>query len=257
MNSLTKELRQVLRRLARAPMFTVITLVPLAAGVGANTIVFSVLEGVLLKPLAYARPDELVGVRLTAPGIGMKDTELSPSDYFIFREQGRTLQDIGLYVRDSVSVTGIAEPEEVPALVVTDGTLPLLGVQPMLGREFTKQDDSPRSPETLMLTYGYWRRKFGGQASVVGRTLLVDGTSRQIIGVLPPKFHFLDWEDPALVMPFRFDRGLGPNRRGAAPRDRNFRVAGRCTRTRLGLYHFAHPPRDSALGTPAYPRDRH
>src|SRR5437763_1468568 len=207
MNSLTKELRQVLRRLARAPMFTVITLVTLAAGVGANTIVFSVLEGVLLKPLAYARPDELVGVRLTAPGIGMKDTELSPSDYFIFREQGRTLQDIGLYVRDSVSVTGIAEPEQVPALVVTDGTLPLLGVQPMLGREFTKQDDSPRSPETLMLTYGYWRRKFGGQASVVGRTLLVDGTSRQIICVLPPKFHFLDWEDPALVMPFRFDRG--------------------------------------------------
>jgi predicted permease len=188
-------------------MFTVITLVTLLAAVGANTVVFSVLEGVLLKPLAYPRPDELVSVRLMAPGMGMKDTELSPSDYFIFREQGRALQDIGLYVRDSVSVTGIAEPEQVPALVVTDGTLPLLGVQPMLGREFTQQDDSPGSPETLMLTYGYWRRKFGGQASAVGRTLLVDGTSRQIIGVLPAKFHFLDWEDPALVMPFRFDRG--------------------------------------------------
>jgi predicted permease len=206
MNSLAMQLRQVLRRLARAPMFTVITLVTLAGGVGANTVVFSVLEGVLLKPLQYPRAEELIGVRLTAPGIHLKETDLSPSDYFIFREQGRTFQDIGLYTRDSVSVTGIAEPEQVSALLVTDGTLPLLGVQPILGRGFTRQDDSPGTPETVMLTYGYWRRKFGGATSVIGRTLLVDGSGRQIIGVLPRKFHFLDWEDPALIMPFRFDR---------------------------------------------------
>src|SRR5580700_3114752 len=206
MNSLAMQLRQVLRRLARAPMFTVITLVTLAGGVGANTVVFSVLEGVLLKPLQYPRAEELIGVRLTAPGIHLKETDLSPSDYFIFREQGRTFQDIGLYTGDSVSVTGIAEPEQVSALLVTDGTLPLLGVQPIFGRGFTRQDDSPGTPETVILTYGYWRRKFGGDASVVGRTLLVDGRGRQIIGVLPGKFQFLDWEDPALIMPFRFDR---------------------------------------------------
>jgi predicted permease len=206
MSSLAIQLRQVLRRLARAPMFTVITLVTLAGGVGANTVVFSVLEGVLLKPLQYPRAEELIGVWLTAPGIQLKETDLSPSDYFIFREQGRTLQDIGLYTGDSVSVTGIAEPEQVSALLVTDGTLPLLGVQPIFGRGFTRQDDSPGTPETVILTYGYWRRKFGGDASVVGRTLLVDGRGRQIIGVLPGKFQFLDWEDPALIMPFRFDR---------------------------------------------------
>lgn len=187
-------------------MFTVITLVTLAAGVGANTVVFSVLEGVLLKPLPYPRAEELAGVWLTAPGIHLKETNLSPSDYFVFREQGRSFEDIGLYTGDSVSVTGIAEPEQVSALLVTDGTLPLLGVQPMLGREFLREDDSPGTPETVMLTYGYWLRKFGGDGSVVGRTLVVDGTGRQIIGVLPRKFHFLDWEDPALVMPFRFDR---------------------------------------------------
>lgn len=192
--------------MARAPMFTVITLVTLAAGVGANTVVFSVLEGVLLKPLPYPRAEELAGVWLTAPGIHLKETNLSPSDYFVFREQGRSFEDIGLYAGDSVSVTGIAEPEQVSALLVTDGTLPLLGVQPMLGREFLREDDSPGTPETVMLTYGYWRRKFGGDGSVVGRRLVVDGTGRQIIGVLPRKFHFLDWEDPALVMPFRFDR---------------------------------------------------
>lgn len=192
--------------MAHAPMFTVITLVTLAAGVGANTVVFSVLEGVLLKPLPYPGAEGLVGVWLTAPGIHLKDADLSPSDYFVFREQGRTFEDIGLYAGDSVSVTGIAEPEQVAALRVTDATLALLGVQPLLGREFAKEDDSPGTPETVMLTYGYWRRKFGGDVSVVGRTLVVDGTGRQIIGVLGRKFHFLDWQDPALVMPFRFDR---------------------------------------------------
>jgi len=206
MSSLTNQLRQVFRRLARAPMFAVITLVTLAAAVGANTVVFSVLEGVLLKPLPYPRSEQLASVRLTAPGIQLNDFELSPSDYFIFREQGRTFQDIGLYTDDSVSVTGMAEPEQVSALLVTDGTLPLLGIQPTLGRGFTKQDDSASAPETAILTYGYWRRKFGADVSVVGRTLMVDGKGRQIIGVLPQTFHFLDWEDPALVLPFRFDR---------------------------------------------------
>src|SRR5713226_5338697 len=206
MESFKSELKQVLRRLGRAPMFTAITLITLAAGVGANTVVFSVLEGVLLKPLPYPKPDELIGVWLTAPGIQLKDFELSPSDYFIFRDQNRTLQDIGLYAGDSVSVTGVAEPEQVSALRVTDGTLPLLGIPPLLGRTFTKQDDSPGAPETVMLTYGYWRRKFGGDASVVGRNIIVDGKSRQIIGVLPQRFHFLDWDDPALITPFQFDR---------------------------------------------------
>jgi len=206
MGFLTNQLRQVFRRLARTPMFALLTLVTLAAAVGANTVVFSVLEGVLLKPLPYPGGEQLVGIRLAAPGIHLEDFDLSPSDYFIFREQGRTFQDIGLYTGDSVSVTGMAEPEQVVTLLVTDGTLPLLGVQPAIGRAFTKQEDSPGTQETVMLSYGYWRRKFGGDASVLGRTLVVDGKGRQIIGVLPKDFHFLDWEDPALVLPFRLDR---------------------------------------------------
>src|SRR5256884_3970643 len=206
MESFKNELKQVLRRLGRAPMFTAITLITLAAGVGANTVVFSVLEGVLLKPLPYPKPDELIGVWLTAPGIQLKEFELSPSDYFIFREQNRTLQDIGFYAGDSVSVTGVAEPEQVTALRVTDGTLPLLGMPPLLGRSFTKQDDSPGAPEPVMLFYGYWRRKFGGDVSVVGRNIIVDGKSRQIIGVLPQRFPFLDWEEPGVILPFQFDR---------------------------------------------------
>src|SRR6266404_3055139 len=206
MESFNSQLKHVLRRLGRAPMFTAITLITLAAGVGGNTVVFSVLEGVLLKPLPYPKPDELIGVWLTAPGIQLKEFELSPSDYFIFREQNRTLQDLGLYAGDSVSVTGIAEPEQVRALRVTDGTLPLLGIPPLLGRSFTKQDDSPGAPETVMLTYGYWRRKFGGDSSVIGRNIIVDGKSRQIIGAVAQRFHVLDREDPAVITPFQFDR---------------------------------------------------
>jgi len=205
--SFNSQLKQVLRRLGRAPLFTVITLITLAAGVGANTAVFSVLEGVLLKPLPYPKPDELVGVWLTAAGIkNLDDFELSPSDYFIFREQNRTLQDIGIYADDSMSVTGVAEPEQVTGLRVTDGTLPLLGILPVLGRTFTRQDDSPGAPETVVLTYGYWRRKFGADASVIGRNIIMDGKSRQIIGVLPQRFHFLDQDDPAVLIPFQFDR---------------------------------------------------
>ena len=206
MISLKNELRQVLRRFERAPMFTVITLITLAAGVGANTVVFSVLEGVLLKPLPYPHSEELVGVWHTAPGINLPELEMSPSDYFIYREQGRTFQDIGMYQGDSVSVTGIGEPEQVATLRVTDGTLPILGVKPVVGRNFSREDDSPGAPDTVMLTYGYWHRKFGGDSSVVGRTLVVDGKGRQIIGVLPRGFHFLDREDPALLTPFQFDR---------------------------------------------------
>src|ERR1700736_2308401 len=199
------QLRQVLRRLGRAPLFTAITLITLAAGVGANTVVFSVLEGVLLKPLPYSRPDDLVGVWHSAPGFNVKDLNMAPSNYFIYREQGQTFQDLGLYSGDSVSVTGIAEPEQVRALLVTDGTLPLLGIPPILGRWFSHEDDLPGAPETAMLTHGYWGRKCGGDPSIVGKTIMVDGKGRQIIGVLAERFRFLDWDDPAVILPFQFD----------------------------------------------------
>src|SRR6202166_4450830 len=141
MEAFGTQLQQLLRRLGRAPMFTAITLITLAAGVGANTVVFSVLEGVLLKPLPYAQAERLVGVWHKAPGINIPELNMSPSNYFIYREQGRTFQDIGMYQGDSVSVTGIGEPEQVRALNVSEATLPLLGVQPMLGRQFRHVDD--------------------------------------------------------------------------------------------------------------------
>ncbi|MGH9712787.1 MAG: ABC transporter permease [Candidatus Acidiferrales bacterium] len=206
MGTFGSQLRQVLRRLRNAPLFTAITLITLAVGVGANTVIFSVLEGVLLKPLAYHDADQLLGVGLAAPGINIKNLTLSPSTYFILREQSQTFQDIGVYENDSVSITGVAEPEQVDALDVSDGVLPILGVQPALGTWFSRDDDSAGKPETVILTYGYWRHKFGGDPSAVGRTIVVDGKPRQIIGVMPQKFSFLDERQPAMFLPFQFDR---------------------------------------------------
>src|SRR5271163_3171262 len=206
MTRFTDQLRQVARRLSRSPLFTAITLLTLAIGVGANTVIFSVVEGVLLKPLPYPHSDRLIGVWHSASGIGMKDLNMSPSVYFIDREQNKTFEDIGVYTADAMNVTGAGEPEHVRGLDVSDGTLAILGVTPVIGRLFTRQDDSPGAPETVLLSYGYWQQKFGGATSAIGQTLNVDGKPRQIIGVLPQGFHFLDREDDALFLPLQWDR---------------------------------------------------
>ena len=202
----TTQARQVVRRLLRAPMFTLITLITLAAGVGANIAVFSVVQGVLLKPLPYPHPEELVGVWHTAAGLNIDRINMSPSNYFIYREQSRVFEDIGLYQGDSVSITGKGSPEHVTALDVTDGLLPVLGIAPMLGRGFNKADVTPKGPDTVILDYGYWQRHFGGDRHVLGQSITVDGKPRQIIGIMPRNFHFLDWDEPALFLPLQFDR---------------------------------------------------
>ncbi|MDE3137112.1 MAG: ABC transporter permease [Acidobacteriota bacterium] len=202
----SSQLRQIFRRLRRTPMFTAIALFTLAAGIGANTAVFSVVEGVLLKPLPFPHSDRLVGVWHTARGVNIPQLNMGPSNYFVYREQSHTFQDIGLYQHDTVSVTGTGEPEQVDALDVTDGTLPILGIPPRLGRTFTREDVAPNAPKTAVLTYAYWQRKFGGKPSAVGQTLRVDGEPRLIVGVMPERFHFLDEQEPALLLPLQLDR---------------------------------------------------
>ena len=203
----TDQLKQVSRRLGRAPLFTTITLITLAVGIGANTVVFSVVDGVLLKPLAYPQADRLIGIWHSAPAIGFQgDLNMAPFLYFIDREQSTTLEDVGMYNGDSLSVTGVGNPEHVSGMDVTDGTLPMLGVRPVLGRLFTHRDDTADAPKTIILTYSYWQKKFGGSNSVVGQTLTVDGTNREIIGVLPRDFQFLDNYDAAMFLPMQIDR---------------------------------------------------
>jgi predicted permease len=197
--------RRVARRLLRAPMFTVVAVLTLALGIAANTAIFSVVRGVLLKPLPFDEPASLVGVWHTAPGLNIDPLNMSPATYLVYREEGRVFEDVGLWDNGAVSVTGTGEPERVQTLTVTDGTLPLLHVRPALGRLVTAEDDSPKTPERVILSHAYWLRKFGGDQAVVGKSVVVDNRPREIIGVLPDGFRFLDLS-PQLVLPFRFNR---------------------------------------------------
>src|SRR6185295_13591207 len=156
------QLKHIVRRLVRSPFFAVITLITLAVSIGANAAIFAVVDGVLLKPLPFPDSERLVGVWQAAPKLSLPELQMSPSDYFTFREENRTFQDFGLWDGGTVSITGLSEPEQVRALWVSDGTLQALAVQPILGRWFSVQETSPGNPETVMLTYPYWQRRFGG-----------------------------------------------------------------------------------------------
>jgi hypothetical protein len=212
------------KRLRRNPAFAGITILTLALGIGATTAVFSVVNSVLLRPLPFEEPEELVGVWHSAPGWGVsRRLPQSPATYFTYREESRAFEDIGVWNNYMVTVTGLDQPERVMAnnymvtvtgldqpervmaMFVTDGTLPLLRAAPILGRTFTSQDDLPEAAPTVMLSHGYWRLRFGGDSAVIGRTITVDGGSLEIIGVTPPGFDFLQI-DPAVYLPYRFDR---------------------------------------------------
>ncbi len=199
--------RHAIRRLWRAPAFTAIALVTLALGIGANTAIFSVVNGVLIKPLEYPQAQNLMVIWHVAPGVAGINGNLNctPSMYFTYREENRTFQEFGLWSNGGASVTGSGEPERVRALFVTYGTLQALGVQPAAGRWFSQADDTPGTPDTVIATYGYWQRHSAGNASMVGQTLTVDSKPRTVIGVMPRTFRFLD-QDEDLILPERFDR---------------------------------------------------
>jgi putative ABC transport system permease protein len=197
----------IVRRFTRAPLFTTIAVITLAIGIGANTAVFSVVNGVLIKPLPYPNSEELVGVWHSAPGAGFKEGVLggSPTMLFTYREESRAFQDLGLWSGGGVTVTGLAEPEQVRSLAVTYGTLQSLTVPPEIGRWFSREDDTPGSPQTVMLMHGYWQRRFGSDRGVVGRAITIDARPRTVIGIMPAGFQFLD-VDADVILPLRFDR---------------------------------------------------
>jgi predicted permease len=211
LENFTQDIRYALRMLGKAPGFTTVAVLTLAIGIGANTAVFSVVNSVLLKPLNYPQAEQLVSLHQIAPGAaGLADFEsglhLSPSMYFTYAEQNRTFQSLGVWVLDTANVTGLAEPEQVRTVDVSDGVLQTLGVSPAAGRWLSKTDQIPRGADTVMLSYGYWQRRFGGDRSAIGRNLMVDSRPREIVGVMPQGFRFVDTDFDVMV-PLAFDRG--------------------------------------------------
>ena len=199
--------RHALRRMRRAPAFAAAVIVTLALGIGATTATFGVIDSILIRPLAYPQAEALVSVSHTVAGIpGIATAPCSPSMYFTYREENRIFEQFGVWSSRGASVTGVAEPEVSRALFVTYGALDAVGVKPLLGRWFSQTDDTPGSPETVMLTYGYWQRRFGGDTSIVGRTLTIDSRPRTVIGVMPEAFRFQ--RDPELILPQRFERNI-------------------------------------------------
>ena len=204
LQDLAQDLRFGLRMLRKSPAFTAITIATLAIGIGANGAIFAVIENVLLKPLPFPDSTELVDLGHYVPGIGLHGRS-APFLYFIYGEQSRSFQSMGLWRENSNNLTGLAEPEHVRSLALTSEVLPMVGVQPLLGRLFSAADAAPGAPLTAMLAYGFWRDKFGADASMIGRNIIIDGQPRQVIGVLPRNFWFMD-SKAAVVLPLQFDR---------------------------------------------------
>jgi predicted permease len=211
--TLARDMRHAIRRLRKTPAFTAAVILTLALGIGANTAIFAVIDNILIRPLPYPQADALVSLWHAAPGLPGAPESIgsSASMYFTYREQNRSFEHFGLWSSNGVSVTGIAEPEMPRALFVTSGVLDAVGVKPLIGRWFSQSDDMPGSAETVMLTYGYWQRRFAGDPAIVGRTLTIDSKPYAVIGVMPEKFRFE--RDPELILPQRFERNqqaLGP-----------------------------------------------
>jgi predicted permease len=207
---LLADVRYGLRALRHNPMFTTVALLTIAIGIGANTAVFSVVNSVLLKPLNYPNADQLVSLHQIAPGApGLTDFEnglhLSPSLYFTYADHNRSFQSLGVWDTGTANVTGLTEPEQVRTVEVSDGVLQALDVPPAVGRWLSEADQTPGGPQRVMLSYGYWRRRFGGDRSVVGRNITVDARPREVVGVMHQGFRLVD-TDFDVILPLAFDR---------------------------------------------------
>src|SRR5688572_7827371 len=206
--SVTSELRRTARSLLRHPAFTAAAVLTLALGIGATTAIFSVVYGVLIKPLSYPDPHELVSIRHAAPGSPVAVQGFSESQYATYRETTRAFEHVGFWFDAGRTLTGSGDPEQVRVLTVTDGTLQALGVQPALGRSFVDAEHSPGAgaPASVIVSYAFWQRHFGGDESVLGRTLALDGRSYEMVGIMPPGFKFLDLKpQPDVIDAMRID----------------------------------------------------
>jgi putative ABC transport system permease protein len=206
LTGLSQDLRFAARIFSRRRGFTATAIATLALGIGASAATFSVVYGVLLKPLPFPESNRLVnllhrGSRANLSGVWNH----GPATYFVAYDNQRVFEDIGAWETNDVSVTGRGDPERLQSLAVTQAVLPLLRVQPVLGRLFVEEDDRPGMPLRTVLTYGYWQRKFGGARDVIGQRLDIDGAPVEVIGVLPASFRFLRTE-PALLLPMQLNR---------------------------------------------------
>jgi len=202
--SILKDIRLGLRALARTPGFTLVSIFTLALGIGASTSIFSVVNCVLLRQLPFPKAHELVGVWNTAPGFGFDIFEQSETTYTIYREFNDTFVEIGLFDDLTVNLIGDGDPTRIQAASATSSMFQVLGVSPALGRAFGEADDELGNSNVVIISDELWRGRYGSDPDILGRTLNLDDTTWEVVGVMPPAFTF-PGEHTQLWMPHRID----------------------------------------------------
>jgi len=222
-----QDLRYAVRMLLKKPGFTMIAVLALALGIGANTAIFSVVNAVLLRPLPYQHPDRLVMVwqRLTG-ATAYPQLPCSAPDYIDYRDQTRTLENVAAFDNDNFTLVTSTGSERVSGTRVSANLFPLLGISPLRGRMFTTAEDQFGHDNIVVLSYGAWQRRFGSDPNVLGKTLVLDQKPHQVIGVMPKEFEFptqglLSGPAPEFWVPIAFS----PDRVGPEGRGDNFNIS--------------------------------
>ena len=198
-----QDIRYALRSLRKQPVFTLVAVLTLTLGIGANTAIFSLLYQTLLRPLPYGQADRLVFVWNTYPLMGLPQASVSIPDYLDRKTQAPAIEDATLFTMRTANLAEEGRPEQLRALAVTPSFLTTLGRQPFLGRGFTEDEAKPGSDKFVILTYALWNTRFGGDRGIVGRDIRVNGEAYRVVGVLPADFE-LGSREVAMLMPFAF-----------------------------------------------------
>jgi predicted permease len=198
-----QDIRYALRTLRKQPIFTLVAVLTLTLGIGANTAIFSLVYQLLLRPLPYQNADRLVFIWNSYPLINLEQASVSIPDYIDRKTQAPAIEDATLFTGASLNLAEGGQPIRVPALRVTPSFFSTLGRQPFLGRGFTEEEATPGKDKQVILTYGLWQSTFGGDASIVGRDVRINGDSYKVVGVLPADFE-LPGSGIAALIPFAF-----------------------------------------------------
>ncbi|MGD8360986.1 MAG: ABC transporter permease [Gemmatimonadota bacterium] len=208
MTGVLNDLRVALRSLGRYPAFTAVAVLTLALGIGANTAVFTLVDGVLLRPLPFPDSDRLVSIQHEGRE-GADQLPISDGLYLLYRDQASSLDEIGMFVPSEVNLVAGDEPERLQIQMVTPGFFRILGVPPVLGRTFLPEEELPESEPVVVLSDGLWQRAFGGDPAVLGQTLDMNGTLRRVVGVMPSGFGYPDGGAGAWI-PYEVDPAQAP-----------------------------------------------
>ncbi|MGB2715218.1 MAG: ABC transporter permease [Vicinamibacterales bacterium] len=209
-----QDIRYALRTLRKQPVFTLVAVLTLTLGIGANTAIFSLLYQILLKPLPYPEPERLVFIWNSYPKTGLPQASVSIPDYIDRKTQAPAIEDATLFTNRSVTLAEGGQPEQVRALAVTPSFFSTLRRQPILGRGFTEDEAKPDADRYVILTNGLWNSRFASDPAIVGRDIRVNGLSHRVVGVLPSDIR-LPARDAVLLLPFAFtpqqmsDQGRG------------------------------------------------